>query len=196
MIGCIVISDRGDLYLPGCLESLATALPETVPVRIVSGVVGLANAVRAAWKIALDEGWDYLFHVEEDFRFDQPVPLLDMQHALERFPGLSQVVLKRQPWSIEEKAAGGIVEMHPDLYEDRSAFGRSYRIAVHRRIFSLNPCLIPKAVLQVGWPDGNEAGMTELLNRDEANLFAFYGSRFDPPRVTHVGEVRSAQWSL
>lgn len=195
MIGCVVVSDRGDLYLPGCLASLANAIPDTIPIRVVTGVIGLANAVRAAWEIALDEDWDHLFHVEEDFLFSAPVPLSDMQHALGRFDRLAQVVLKRQPWSIEEKAAGGIIEMHPDLYTEQSAFGRSYRISTHQRIFSLNPCLIPAWVLQMGWPDSNEAGMTERLVEQDAQ-FGFYGGKADPPLIEHVGAERSSTWSL
>lgn len=201
MIGCVVVSDRGDLYLPDTLRNLADNLHPSVPVEVVddsepSTKRGLAGSVRAAWQLALDRGWNYLLHWEEDFRAVVPVPLFDMKHALDRFPNVSQVVLKRQPWSSEERAAGGIVEMHPHLYQEASVFGRSYSLTVHRRIFSLNPCLIPRRVLELGWPDDNEAGMTTRLNLLDDNLFAFYGARNDPPRVEHVGAVRSVSWAL
>lgn len=198
MIGCVVVSDRGDLYLPDCLTNVAE-YAAGVPVRVVDDSehrLGLAGAAQAAWTVAVDEGWDYLLHWEEDFRALGPVPLTDMQHALERFPNVSQVVLKRQPWSVEERTAGGIIEMHPDLYEEASAFGRSYRISLHRRIFSLNPCLVPSRVFAQGWPVGNEAEITERLNADPDNRFAFYGGKADPPRVEHVGHVRGQQWKL
>ena len=198
MIGVVVVSDRGDLYLPDCMRNLDEFVPH-LPRRVVDDSdhrLGLAGAAQAAWNIARDENWEYLLHWEEDFRTSQPLPLLDMQHALERFPNVSQIVLKRQPWSTEEKQAGGIIEMHPDMYEEASVFGRGYRISLHRRIFSLNPCLIPRRVLELGWPKGNEAEMTAILNEDPENRFAFYGGKADPPRVEHVGAQRSAQWCL
>jgi hypothetical protein len=66
---------------------------------------------------------------------------------------------------------------------------------VHTRCFSLNPCLIPRAVLELGWPDGNEAEMTTLLV-SKGYRFAVWGSRQDGPRVEHTGQNRAAGWRL
>jgi hypothetical protein len=99
--------------------------------------------------------------------------------------------LKRQPWSYPEHAAGGIIEMNPDLYTDRETLGIEW--VEHQRIFSLNPCLIPRWVLNRGWPEGNEAQFT--TEAVVAGLsFGFYGNRADPPRVIHLGEERSMGW--
>jgi hypothetical protein len=65
----------------------------------------------------------------------------------------------------------------------------------HKRIFSLNPCVIPRRVLDLGWPDGNEAEMTTNLVAS-GYRFAFYGKRDDPPRVIHVGAERGIGWRL
>lgn len=204
MIGCVIVSDRGDLYLPATRAALEPLLGD-MPIRIVDDSdhrLGLAGAARAAWQIAMDEGWDYLLHWEEDFLPVAPLPLSDMQHILDHFPHVTQVVLKRQPWSPEEKAAGGIVEMHPQEYEEvdvsavRADVSYSYQMTLHRRIFSLNPCLIPRRTFQWGWPDSNEAGMTALLNENPANRFAFYGGKLDPPLVEHVGQTRGQGWAL
>jgi hypothetical protein len=203
-VGCVVVSDRGDLYLPQCLEALAPPMQDwTVPFHVVDDrehKLGLAGAARAAWQIALDEGWDFLLHWEEDFLPNELLPLENMVEMLEidrvrpDGPQLAQIVLKRQPWSTEEIAAGGIIEKDPDDYRDVFILGLP--MVVHRRIFSLNPCLIPRWVLELGWPDSNEAGMTERLCVDPNVLFAYYGKLDDPPLVTHVGTVRGTGWSL
>lgn len=198
MIGCVVVSDRGNLYLPDCLANLAAYLGGSIPVKTVDDsrhTLGMAGAVRAAWQTALDDQWDHLLHWEEDFRIDQPVDLDGMQYVLDRAPHLAQIVLKRQPWNDEEIAAGGIIELHPDDYTEFKAWGRNIRWTEHSRIFSLNPCLIPRSVLELGWPDGNEAGFTEKC-LDAGYRFAFYGGRDDPPRVEHVGTVRGTGWRL
>lgn len=199
MIGAAFISDRGDLYLPGCLDSVDRMnVAWDGPCEVVDDYehkLGMAGAVRAAWQWALDSGCDYLFHVEEDFRFLQPVPFDQLVYVLERAPHLAQVVLKRQPWNDEEKAAGGIVECAPNEYVECKAWGRNITWTEHARIFSLNPCLIPRRVLELGWPDGNEAEFTRRC-LDAGYRFAFYGPKFAPPMVEHVGEHRSDGWRL
>lgn len=194
-VACAVISDRGDLYLPGCLESLAQHAPTLQPFVIDDSAhrLGMAGAVRAAWSWALTGGADYLFHCEEDFRFHQAVPLDAMSKILEANPQLAQVVLKRQPWSDEEKRAGGQIEVAPDDYTDRAV--GDLRWTEHRRLFSLNPSLIPRHVLELGWPDGNEAGFTALCHAMGFS-FAYFGHRSDPPRCEHVGHQRGAGWRL
>lgn len=197
MIGCIVVSDRGDLYLPGCINSLQENVRAdfTEIVDDHEHKLGMAGAVRRAWQWALDSGCDYLFHVEEDFRFLQPVDLDSLRYTLDRNPLLAQVVLKRQPVNDEEIAAGGIIESHPDDYTECKAWGRNIIWTEHSRIFSLNPCLIPRRVLELGWPDGNEAEFTQRCI-DAGYRFAFYGARHAPPVVEHVGEVRAVGWRL
>lgn len=192
IVGCF-ISDRQDLYLPTCQRSVA----ENVHGRIAEWHViddrdhrlGLAGAVQAAWEWALSTDADYLFHVEEDFVFHTPIHLFEMVDVLERNPHLAQLVLKRQPWSPEEQAAGGIMEMHPHLYSEHVKWTE------HERIFSLNPCLIPRRVLELGWPDSNEAGFTQTCI-ENGYRFAFFGGIKDAPVVLHVGAQRSYGWRL
>jgi hypothetical protein len=149
---------------------------------------GLAAAVQSAWA-DLPADIDYVFHVEEDFVFVEPVDIDGMAMVLKEHGRLAQLVLKRQPWSPEETAAGGIIESHPDEYRQRDGW------VEHTRIFSLNPCLIPRVVVDMGWPAGNEAEMTARLVADGWS-FGFWGRRDDPPRVFHIGARRSAGWML
>lgn len=154
---------------------------------------GLAAAVNTAWEQAAKRGWKYLFHLEEDFTLNGAVDATEIASVLRRCPTLAQVVLKRQAWSPEEVAAGGIVEMHPDDYQER--FLGSAFVTFHERIFSLNPCVVPRNVFAQGWPAGNEAEQTKLM-LEQGRRFAFWGRKLAAPRVTHIGARRSAAWAL
>lgn len=188
----VIITDRGDLYLPHMRASMDQYVdyPWSITITIDdrSHHYGMAGAVRAAWDL-LPEDTDFVFHCEEDFVFRQPVPVDHICKTLEYNTHLAQIVLKRQPWSAEEQAAGGIIECHPDDYEDQAGW------VEHSRIFSLNPCVYPYWITRVGWPDGNEAEFTQrMLNH--GMRFAFWGSRADPPMVIHIGTVRARGWRL
>ena len=196
MISVAIISDRGDLYLPECIESLQRATYPGIPFQVIDDrdhLLGMAGAVQRAWAWALTTNCDYLLHVEEDFRFLEPLNLAGMLDVLRHDETLAQVVLKRNPWSPEEVQAGGFIEQHPDDYTDHQAGQLCW--VTHQRYFSLNPCLIPRHILERGWPDGNEAEMTSSLVAD-GYRFAFYGHRTDPPRVQHIGAVRGEGWRL
>lgn len=196
-VAAAFISDRGDKYLPACVDSLRHLHGELFATTIVDDFehrLGMAGAVRAAWDWARRQNADYLLHIEEDFRFVAPFDLADGIQVLREDPRLAQVVLKRQPWSPEEHAAGGIIECHPDDYTDHTDGDGLFWVS-HQRIFSLNPCIIPRHIFELGWPDGNEAEMTTNLVA-LGYRFAFFGKRTDPPRVVHVGVERGAGWRL
>ncbi len=201
------ISDRADLYLPDCMASYFEYAHDSELIqewRVFDDRFherGLAGNTRDAWEWALSVAdADFLFHIEEDFRFTAPVDLSGMAAILDQQRYLAQVVLKRQPWSPEEQRAGGIMELHPRDYRpyhviEGHFLPRPVQYVEHERIFSLNPCLIPRRTLHMGWPDGNEAEMTHRCI-EAGKRFAFYGSREDPPRVLHVGYQRGAGWKL
>ena len=137
----------------------------------------------------------HVFHLEEDFHLLEPVDLDAMADTLDEFGNLSQLVLKRQAWSPEEQAAGGIVEMHPDQYVEVNLGGRLW--TQHHRLFSLNPSLIPARVIRGGWPASNERGMTDRI-LDQGGCFGYWGGKHDPPRCLHVGSqggMGSAGWA-
>lgn len=180
----VVISDRDDLYLPDCLRVLddfAFPFVQRIVVADPHHDMNQNEAVVAAWSQVGDV--DYVFHLEEDFLLHE-LDIVGMAAVLAANPDLAHVVLKRQPWSGVELAAGGIIECHPDSYEDCAGFVR------HRRFFSLNPSLIPISTVRLGWA-GSEGDMTDRCAAAGLS-FAFYGARQDPPRCTHVGEIRGA----
>lgn len=148
---------------------------------------GLAGAVRSAWETALEQDVDYVWHMEGDFILTQNLFLSDMYSVLKENPQLAQLVLKRQPWSPEEIQAGGQIETAPELYVDCKGF------VSHKRLFSFNPCLIPRHVVELalaGPGDGLERGVTDTL-LDAGYSFGYLGDRFDPPRCEHIGINRS-----
>lgn len=130
-----------------------------------------------------------MWHAEEDFTYNAPVDVAAMMDVLDADHRLAHLVLKRQPWNGDEIAAGGIIEQWPQDVMDRETAGNPW--VEHCKFFSLNPCLVPRRVFELGFPEGSEPAMTELL-LGKGFYFGYWGARSDPPRVTHIGELRSA----
>lgn len=178
----MVISDRGDLYLPRCLESLDAFGFPFAEHHIIEDPNHKwdQNEVVVEGFSRVSAECDFAFWLEEDFILHD-APIDDMARILTANPDLANIILKRQPWGSVEVAAGGYIECFPDAYEDCDGFLK------HQRFFSLNPSLIPRRVIDMGW-GGSEGDMTTLCV--EAGMsFAVYGARHDGPRVTHIGEV-------
>jgi len=151
---------------------------------------GLAASVQLCWDELRSWDLDYVFHVEEDFVFPDPPPIDDMAAILAANPELAQVALYRQPWSPEEIAADGYLNLHSDQYEQREGY------LVTDRLFTLNPCLYPAWLMDIGWPDrGGEAEFTAIC-REKGLRFGLYGQRTDSARCIHIGARRSAGWTL
>lgn len=153
---------------------------------------GLAGAVQTVWDHAVGVGADYLFHLEDDWTFTAPVDLTVLAAWLDDHPDYAQLVLQRQALTSDEHHAGGVAA-HAHWVEHDGWVEQS-------DIFSLNPCLIPRTVLFLGWPSGplgvgNESGMTSRC-RDAGYRFAFRGQKVCPPAVTHIGSYRASGWSL
>ena len=152
---------------------------------------GFGGAIRYAWQaLAGFDDVDWIFHLEDDFTFNEAVPLARLQTVLDTNAHLAQVALRRQPWNDDEKRAGGIVEQHPDDYIDRSdAFGNEW--LEHPRSFTTNPCLYRRSLCEHGWPDvvHSEGVFTHQLLA-EGYRFAYWGARHEPPMVHHIGDQR------
>jgi hypothetical protein len=177
----VIIDDSGDADYGAWLDTLGYHVAHHEQRE------GLAAAVRTAWTLALGAGAQFIWHQEDDFVLTEPVPIEAMERTLLAHPALAQLVLKRQPWSEEEIAAGGQIEIAPDEYVDREGF------VEHLRLFSLNPSLIRREVIECALAepgDGLERGITDTL-LVHGYTFAYWGARKDPPRCWHIGERRS-----
>lgn len=188
--GRILVDDSGDPgYNATMRERFAWDAVICHPQRL-----GLAAAVRSGWAQATRFGWEYLFHLEDDWHFDAELDAGAWAAALARRPRWAQVVAKRGPVNREEFAAGGICECAPDEYHD-AVLSDLGRFTTHKRIFSLNPCVVPRRVFSHGWPDGNEAGQTVSLV-SHGYEFAFAGGKRSAPIIRHTGDRRALGWQL
>lgn len=195
---CLLISDGRDEYRERTLTSARASLPEPdefIEIQDPSHELGFGGAIQAGWRRVLAEtDVDFVFHLEADFTFNRPAPVHEMAAVLRARPHLVQLALRRQPWNEAEKAAGGIVEMHPEDYEECELNGWSW--LEHSRNFTTNPSLYPRRVCEYGWPDGEQSegrfGI-HLLERHPELRFAYWGSRDSGEAVAHIGDVRAGK---
>lgn len=150
--------------------------------------LGFAGAIRQGWEQVLETGAEWCFHLEADFTFNAPVPVDAMRDLLERRPRLAQIALKRQPVNAQECAAGGIVERHAQDFTEHSAGAVHW--TEHRRFWTTNPSLYSTRYCRMGWPQEpeSEGKFTHKLLADPLLRFAFWGRKYDPPMVEHIGE--------
>jgi hypothetical protein len=206
---CLLLIDDGrEDYLSRCLASLNplnTLVSSIVLVQDNEHDLGFDGAIREGWdRVREVVGCHYVFHVESDFVFLRPPPLAEMRDILNRDPSVVQVALKRQPWNEVEHEAGGIVEANPAAYEERhldeaSMWQREEPIGlcpytVHRKFFTTNPSLYRASLCGRGWPEGPESEGRFGISLFEYNpelVSAFYGGKFDPPMVEHIGRQRA-----
>lgn len=173
----------------------------TILVSDINHQKGLSGSVREGWEaidlhLREDDGYgaerprfDFVFHLEDDWIFREPVPIDDMADLLRR-QGLKQVALKRQPVNPQEVAVGGFMEANPDNYAQRDGWVESFFG------FTLNPCLYSTELIDWSpWPlGGGEREFTDSL--PEKSRFGIYGDLTDPPRCFHIGHQRAEGWKL
>lgn len=142
----------------------------------------------------------FILSTEDDFLVTEFIDLCAWLSILDANRHVAQIVAKRQPWNPAERAAGGIIEQHPDDYTDATD-GDNHWVE-HRRFWSTNPHLTRRATLDVDWPDGpeSEGRFTHRLLADGFDgiaggdvRFAFAGRRGDPPIVEHIGHTRNGK---
>lgn len=158
---------------------------------------GFGGAIRSAWsQLRQRSSARFVFHLEDDFTFNQPVDLAPMVDVLNGFPHIVQLALRRQPWNDAERAAGGIVEQHPGDYSDERGWTRDGWLdwLEHRRFFTTNPSLYRRSLIDgYDWPEGvHSEGRfgIDLLQRNPDWRFAYWGARGSGEAVTHIGHER------
>jgi len=189
----LLITDGRDDYLTRTMCSAMVALPSPHEVVLVDDRehrLGFAGAVQAGWDRILETDAELIFHLEADFVFNERIDLESMA-ALASDPHISQVALKRQPWNEAEKAAGGIVELDPDSFEEGQHGGHAY--TAHRKFFTTNPSIYRRDIAERGWPqeDRSEGKFSIELFKDPHVVSTFWGGKFDAPKVHHIGDERA-----
>jgi hypothetical protein len=152
---------------------------------------GFGGAIQRAWRVlAARSSADYVFHLEQDFVLTRSVDLDAMAEVLQNHPSLMQLALRRQPWNEAERAAGGIVEQHPDDY--REVEWRGHAWLEHRRFFTTNPSLYRRSLCSLGWPTGAQSegrfGLSLFWYGDK--VCGFWGARDSGEWVEHIGHER------
>jgi hypothetical protein len=187
-----IYDDSGD---PANHEWILSIAPDFELITHPAGRQGFGGAIRTAWS-AIDSlsRASYIFHLEDDFTFNRPVPLDDMAWTLGGRRHLAQLALRRQPWN---DAAGGIVEMHPDDYHEFHVQRGERDLAwlEHRRNFTTNPSLYRRRLtVDHPWPTGQHSegrfGI-DLLAEHPGYRFGYWGARDSGEWVTHNGAVRN-----
>lgn len=182
----VIHDDTGD---PAHRESLDERYPSAA---VIGGErAGFGGAIQRAWRYVRDLPVQWVFHLEDDFTFRRPVDLTDMAAVMTANPHLRQMALRRQPWNPSEVAAGGIVEQHPDEYDDRS--DGEHHWLEHRRFWTTNPCLHRRALCERGWPDGPQSEGrfgVDLFASDPDAASGYWGARDSGEWVAHIGVER------
>ena len=151
---------------------------------------GFAGSYDTAFK-SVSRETDFVFFCEDDFTFNEDIDLGKMIFILNYNRNLVQCSLKRQAWGHEEERAGGFIEMWPELYEDKRFSDISW--TEHRQFFTTNPSLVPYWIIENGWPlvPKSEKVMTDNLFKNPNYRSSILGSRFEKPKVQHIGNNRS-----
>ena len=176
----LMIDDSGD---PSVRRHLARTYPDFT-IRHHDTNWGMARAVQDGFDAVLATDAEYAVWLEEDFRILRPLPIRVAIDALTTHPHVAQILFQRQPLTPQEHEAGTVVGAMGDVV-DHGLF------STQRHIFSLNPCVIPRRLLEYGWPAGpigvgNETGFTRQL-LDDGWHFGVWNT---PHLVEHVGETR------
>lgn len=182
----VVIDDSGDPMYGAEIRALWPSFDiRSYPIKL-----GFNGAIQEGWNALLGKGLDYVVHIEDDWEFLGKAPIQNMIDVLSKRGGLAQLVLKRQPVNADEIKAGGIVEQWPDEYVEHRSGDDVW--TEHSLFFSTNPCVYPAEIINYRWPQTvrSEAAFTRQLV-SEGYRFAFWGAKFDAPRVHHIGDVRS-----
>lgn len=147
---------------------------------------GFCKTVQSAWgraaAMCADHDLDYVFWLENDFRFLRPIDLTQAALTLSENPKVAQMSFLRQPVNEREIAAGGVLDaLPPDMYVRRQGW------VDQTAYFTTNPSLIPASVLELGFPDGPECeGKMGVRLRDAGYTFGVWGD--GSTWVEHMGE--------
>lgn len=149
--------------------------------------LGIFGNVQKGWSLIPKET-KYIFHLENDFTFNEPISVEEMQRPLDVNKHIYQVALLRQAWYQNEIKRGGIYQ----------ALGRFANINVagvdlvsHRHYFTHNPCLYRTDIVQQ-LPNYNEYSFIQyLIKKDTAGMCCYLGKKTDSPKVHHIGEIKA-----
>lgn len=183
----IVIDDSADWATKSALQ---LALGDTWELHHAPQRRGFAGTIGYAWDLAADMDIDYVAHWEDDFVLTEPVNLDHLTAVLDQEPRLDQMALLRQSWNRVERAAGGIIQAHPENFTEVRAHDAVW--IEHRSFFTTNPSVYHRELCELGWPQvaQSEGIFTHQRLTDPERKFAFWGPLGHGPYVKHIGRER------
>jgi hypothetical protein len=164
------------------------------------GLLGFCGAIRYGWQRLREEGapFDWVFHLEEDWRFHRPFDVAHMARVMETEPQVCQVALRRGPEPAEHGVQ--VIDRFPTEFVDRATGmlglgqpARTQEWLEHRLFWTTNPSLYHAGIVDdFDWPPEPrcEARFTEMM-RAEGRTFAYWGDRHDEPWIEHTGTERN-----
>lgn len=179
----VICDDSGDIEYHAWLR---LNFPEC---ELVTGKhLGFAGNVRRMWDAALGTGQEWIFWLEDDFTFNEPIDLPDLMLTMAEDPNLCQIMLKRQPWFPDEIAAGGFMERNLKAYTQVKRGNRVW--AEHQLGYWTNPHLTRASFMaRHEWPTGagSEARFGDRVVKGERRS-AVWGAIGSAPLVHHDGD--------
>ena len=158
---------------------------------------GFSGAIQEAWRALESETRSpWIFHLEDDFIFNEPVDLEGMVEVLRSHPYIVQMALQRQPCNFTEMAAGGVIASRIDEYQQKRTLDHQW--LEHRLFWTTNPSVYNRSMIEQGWPDppGSEGTFGHKLFASHSRVSGFWGTFHDAPKVEHIGARESRQWVL
>lgn len=188
----LMVDDSGD---PDVRRHLDTQYPEFL-IEHHDQNRGMAAAVQTGFDLVLATSARYVFWLEEDHLLIRDIPLGDAVEALEHDQTLAQMTFSREPCDPTE----GTDQLAAILAQSANC-GVTDTHTWYDYLFSMVPNIIPRRVLELGWPAGplgvgNESGMTSRC-LDAGYKFAAWGRVGQPAYVRHIGYAsRGKAWQL
>ena len=152
--------------------------------------IGLSYSIEKAWS-RLPEDCDYIFHMEDDFVFNEKIKIDDLVQKFEKHKDLLfQITLKRQIWYHE----GDFIERI-----ETGEVGKEYDgLILHQYYFNLNPSLYPYWVTQEKFNHRPHESLTigSLVKKYPNMQSSLWGKRKDPSLVHHIGDYTHGRKNL
>jgi hypothetical protein len=187
----IITDDSGN---PEYRQWLRDTFPDFEVVALGEQNMGFSHLLKT-WTTSLEFKSEYILLLEDDFLLLEDIDLEYILNTLDKNPNLLQMTLKRQAWSNEEVAAGGMIER---IYKE-DKFIQHDGWFTQREFFTTNPSFINinrlrEHAKQIYQPDEliSEAEFgSRIFNNNPDAYSAFLGNIFDTHKVEHIGHIRT-----